>query len=103
MYGMTSEQTHQVSFLWHRGTDFLFSYAVGTVKDISFLIDMLPAYLLPNDERTIGEWVLAGFSLGGHATWLGLRQGAHLPRPVYPPTHPPTHPPSPLTELPLAP
>ncbi|KAH9997880.1 hypothetical protein BJV77DRAFT_982043, partial [Russula vinacea] len=33
--------------------------------------------IFPNDERTIGEWVLAGFSLGGHAAWLGLR---HDPR-----------------------
>lgn len=52
-------------------------YAVGVVKDLSFLIDILPAYLFPNDERVIGEWVLAGFSLGGHAAWLGLRHGAH--------------------------
>ncbi|KAN0120901.1 Alpha/Beta hydrolase fold [Russula decolorans] len=51
--------------------------AAGAVKDLSFLIDILPAYLFPNDERTIGEWVLAGFSLGGHATWLALR---HEPR-----------------------
>ena len=49
------------------------------MKDVSFLIDTLPAYLFPNDERTVGEWVLAGFSLGGHATWLTLRQGAHTP------------------------
>lgn len=49
---------------------------VGAVKDVSFLIDVLPAYLFPHDERIIGEWVLAGFSLGGHATWLGLTHGA---------------------------
>lgn len=49
------------------------------MKDLSFLIDILPAYLFPNDERTIGEWVLGGFSLGGHATWLALRHGAHTP------------------------
>jgi hypothetical protein len=65
----------------------LFSYAVGVVKDLSFLIDILPAYIFPNDERAIGEWVLAGFSLGGNATWLGLRHGAHAPPPTttYPP------------------
>jgi len=44
------------------------------VKDVSFLIDILPAYIFPHDERIIGEWVLAGFSLGGHATWIALRQ-----------------------------
>ncbi|KAI0293807.1 Alpha/Beta hydrolase protein [Russula brevipes] len=55
----------------------LYGMIMGAVKDISFLIDFLPAYLFPNDERTIGEWVLAGFSLGAHVTWLGLR---HEPR-----------------------
>ncbi|KAH9999206.1 Alpha/Beta hydrolase protein [Russula compacta] len=55
----------------------MYGVLVGAVKDVSFLIDVLPAYMFPNDERTIGEWVLAGFSLGGHATWLGLR---HEPR-----------------------
>ena len=59
------------------------------MKDVSFLIDVLPAYVFPNDERTIGEWVLAGFSLGGHATWLGLRHGAYTP-PTLPP-HTPSH------------
>ena len=48
---------------------------VGAVKDFSFL---LPAYLFPHDARIIGEWVLAGFSLRGHATWLGLTHGAIL-------------------------
>jgi hypothetical protein len=48
---------------------------VGAVKDLSFLIDVLPSYIFPHDERIVGEWVLAGFSLGGHATWLGLRHG----------------------------
>ncbi|KAI0293805.1 Alpha/Beta hydrolase protein [Russula brevipes] len=55
----------------------MYGMLVGAVKDISFLIDILPAYIFPNDERTVGRWVLAGFSLGGHATWLGLR---HEPR-----------------------
>ncbi|KAI9440092.1 Alpha/Beta hydrolase protein [Lactarius indigo] len=50
----------------------MYSILIGAVKDISFLIDVLPAYLFPRDERTIAEWVLAGFSLGGHATWLAL-------------------------------
>ncbi|KAH8994809.1 Alpha/Beta hydrolase protein [Lactarius akahatsu] len=58
--------------------DELFALAVvGAVKDVSFLIDVLPSYVFPHDERTVGEWVLAGFSLGGHATWLALR---HEPR-----------------------
>ena len=59
------------------GCFFFFVVVVGAVKDVSFLIDVLPAYLFPNDERFIGECVLAGFSLGGHATWLALRHGTH--------------------------
>jgi len=55
----------------------MYGMLTGAVKDLSFLIDILPAYLFPNDERIICEWVLAGFSLGGHATWLALR---HEPR-----------------------
>ncbi|KAH9178340.1 Alpha/Beta hydrolase protein [Lactarius sanguifluus] len=54
-----------------------YSTSIGALKDVSFLIDVLPAYVFPHDERTIGEWVLAGFSLGGYATWLALR---HEPR-----------------------
>lgn len=39
---------------------------------MSFLIDFLPSFLYPNDERTIIEWGVAGISLGGHSTWIGL-------------------------------
>ncbi|KAH8981586.1 Alpha/Beta hydrolase protein [Lactarius hatsudake] len=55
----------------------IYSTLIGALKDVSFLIDVLPSYVFPHDERTVGEWVLAGFSLGGHATWLALR---HEPR-----------------------
>jgi len=55
----------------------MYGTLMGAVKDVSFLVDVLPSYIFPNDERTIDEWVLAGFSFGGHATWLGLR---HEPR-----------------------
>ncbi|KAH9014464.1 hypothetical protein EDB85DRAFT_2157385 [Lactarius pseudohatsudake] len=51
---------------------------VGSLKDVSFLTDVLPLYVFPHDECAIGEWVLAGFSLGGHATWLALRYEAAL-------------------------
>ena len=47
----------------------------GTSKDVSFLIDLLPAYLFPNDERTITTWGMLGVSLGGHATWITLKSG----------------------------
>lgn len=47
----------------------------GTCQDISFLIDFLPSYLYPHGERTVERWMLAGFSLGGHATWYALQHG----------------------------
>ena len=47
----------------------------GTYKDISFLIDFLPPYLYPRGEQTIERWMLAGISLGGHATWYALQHG----------------------------
>ncbi|KAI0259868.1 Alpha/Beta hydrolase protein [Gloeopeniophorella convolvens] len=55
----------------------MYSILLGAVKDVSFLIDVLPAYVFPHDERVVAEWALAGVSLGGHATWLALR---HEPR-----------------------
>ena len=47
----------------------------GTHRDISFLIDFLPSYLFPHGEQTIKRWMLAGISLGGHATWYALQHG----------------------------
>jgi len=47
----------------------------GTHRDISFLIDFLPSYLFPHGEQEIERWMLAGISLGGHATWYALQQG----------------------------
>ncbi|KAI0318621.1 Alpha/Beta hydrolase protein [Amylostereum chailletii] len=51
----------------------MYSIQTGTARDVSFLIDFLPAYLFPNDERAVREWVVAGVSLGGHSTWLVLK------------------------------
>lgn len=47
----------------------------GTASDVSFLIDFLPAYLFPFDERHVEAWMLSGISLGGHATWIVLKNG----------------------------
>ena len=49
--------------------------AAGTAHDVSFLIDFLPAYLFPNEERTISQWLVTGISLGGHSTWIVLKNG----------------------------
>ncbi|OCH94879.1 alpha/beta-hydrolase [Obba rivulosa] len=50
-------------------------YAIydGTSRDVSYLIDFLPAYLFPSGERQITQWLVGGISLGGHASWLTLR------------------------------
>jgi len=50
-------------------------YAIysGTSRDVSYLIDFLPAYLFPSGERRIAQWLVGGISLGGHASWLTLR------------------------------
>ena len=47
----------------------LYAMIVGTARDLSFLIDFLPAYLFPHDERAVTQWVATGKSLGGHSTW----------------------------------
>lgn len=52
-----------------------FAITAGTHRDISFLIDFLPSYLFPHGEQTIERWMLAGISLGGHATWHALQHG----------------------------
>ncbi|KAI0648841.1 Alpha/Beta hydrolase protein [Trametes meyenii] len=51
----------------------MYAIQTGTAADVSFLIDFLPAYLFPHDERTVGKWLVAGISLGGHATWIVLK------------------------------
>lgn len=48
---------------------------VGAVRDISFLIDFLPSYMYPTDERHVVRWGVIGVSLGGHATWIALKEG----------------------------
>ncbi len=47
----------------------LYGMIVGGARDASFLVDFLPAYLFPQDDRTVAEWVITGKSLGGHAAW----------------------------------
>ncbi|KAF5367053.1 hypothetical protein D9758_004056 [Tetrapyrgos nigripes] len=52
----------------------MYSIQSGTARDVSYLIDFLPAYLYPAGDRTIAQWGVAGISLGGHSTWLSLCQ-----------------------------
>ncbi|KIM84769.1 hypothetical protein PILCRDRAFT_368511 [Piloderma croceum F 1598] len=50
----------------------MYCIQTGTARDVSFLIDFLPAYLYPSNERTISTWGIGGISLGGHSTWISL-------------------------------
>ena len=52
-----------------------FLITAGTARDVSFLIDFLPAYLYPSNEKCISGWGVAGISLGGHSTWISLSSG----------------------------
>ncbi|KAF9456346.1 Alpha/Beta hydrolase protein [Collybia nuda] len=56
----------------------MYAIQTGTANDVSFLIDFLPAYLFPNKERPIVEWGIAGKSLGGHSTWISLKQDMRI-------------------------
>lgn len=58
-------------------TDVRLRRTVGTSRDVTFLIDFLPAYLYPSAEKTIKQWLVAGISLGGHSTWISLRTGMY--------------------------
>lgn len=59
----------------HLAPHTILRFTDGTARDVSFLIDFLPAYLFPNGERMVAEWAVAGISLGGHATWYLLANG----------------------------
>ncbi|KAK0495303.1 Alpha/Beta hydrolase protein [Armillaria luteobubalina] len=56
----------------------MYSIQTGTARDVSFLIDFLPAYMFPEQERTIANWGVTGVSLGGHSTWISLSQEPRL-------------------------
>ncbi|KAF5327059.1 hypothetical protein D9619_004615 [Psilocybe cf. subviscida] len=62
---------------WRHALD-MYSIQLGTTRDVSHLIDFLPAYLFPQNEHTIDAWGIAGISLGGHSTWLGLANDPRL-------------------------
>ncbi|KAG9011099.1 hypothetical protein FRB94_009242 [Tulasnella sp. JGI-2019a] len=52
----------------------MFAVYAGTSRDVSFLIDFLPAYLYPSGEREVVDWGVIGISLGGHSTWMILKE-----------------------------
>ncbi|KAI0353314.1 hypothetical protein OH77DRAFT_1438063 [Trametes cingulata] len=58
----------------------MYAIQTGTAQDVSYLIDFLPSYLFPNGERQIAQFLCVGKSLGGHATWIVLRNECTEPR-----------------------
>ncbi|THH02614.1 hypothetical protein EW026_g333 [Hermanssonia centrifuga] len=52
----------------------MYATYVGTAKDVSYLIDFLPSYIFPSGEAEVVQWSVGGISLGGHASWIVLRQ-----------------------------
>ncbi|KAK6352466.1 hypothetical protein TWF730_009291 [Orbilia blumenaviensis] len=61
---------------WKSGNELhaidMFGIYQGTSHDVSLLIDHVPSYVFPDGEKVLDEWLCAGVSLGGHATWLSL-------------------------------
>lgn len=59
---------------WRSGNELhaidMFGIYQGTANDVSLLIDHIPSYIFP--DKNVTEWMCAGVSLGGHATWLSL-------------------------------
>ena len=49
----------------------VYSISIGTMRDISFCIDVLPLYL----GYVPSTYACMGFSLGGHVTLLALANG----------------------------
>lgn len=56
----------------------MFSIQQGTSRDVSYLIDYLPSFLFPNNEQNVVDFGCVGSSLGGHATWMALRQDERI-------------------------
>ena len=77
-HGNRSTNSHEMLGL-DKNPGFLYDhYAMirGYRDDVSFIIDQLPAFVFPNEERVITSWTVSGKSMGGHASWHILK-GAH--------------------------
>lgn len=56
----------------------MYALQVGSALDVTTLIEFLPSYLYPDNERKIDQWALAGFSLGGHSTWIAAKNDPRI-------------------------
>ncbi|TPX72187.1 hypothetical protein SpCBS45565_g00422 [Spizellomyces sp. 'palustris'] len=63
---------------WKKGNDNhaidMWAIQYGTARDVSYLMDILPAFL----GRDVEAWGMCGVSLGGHATLLALANDPRL-------------------------
>lgn len=48
----------------------LYSLFRGTMSDVSGLIDIIPSYLFPHDEKPVEEFWMTGISLGGESNLI---------------------------------
>lgn len=67
--------------IWRQGNERhavdLFAFYQGTALDLSAVLDFLPSYLFPDGQHSIDRHIVAGVSLGGHASWVSAM---HDPR-----------------------
>lgn len=56
----------------------LYGMILGNAADVDFLVDLLPSYLFPHDDRKVTKWCVTGKSLGGHATWHVLKDSPQV-------------------------
>jgi len=73
----TRKISHKGQQSWSEGNlehaQSMLAMQTGTAADVSFLADFLPSHLFPQDEARISQWAVTGISLGGHSTWIVLR------------------------------
>jgi len=50
----------------------LYAVMLNNRDMVSYIIDYLPAFIFPYDERLITSWIACGRSMGGHSVWHAL-------------------------------
>jgi len=43
----------------------MLTVVTGGVQDYQLVMDFLPTYMFPNNERVVSQWLAAGVSMGG--------------------------------------
>jgi hypothetical protein len=50
----------------------------GGKQDQQLVMEVLPAFLFPHEERTVSHFMSVGISLGGHITWRLVREDPRI-------------------------